>query len=104
MLGSFCKPIGLPRRSLVHRRARLGLTNDGRGAFALESFRRGEPVAGGRRRRGADLHGGARHHHRAGRAALYRRRSVGDSRTLNRVEIPQRYSLLPYRAMLWFLV
>ena len=62
------------------RRARSVLTNDGRGSFALKSFRSGEPMAGGRHRRGADLHGGARHHHRGGGAALYRRRPVGDGR------------------------
>ena len=39
-----------------------------------------KPLAGGRHRRGADLHGGARHHDRGRRAALYRGRPVGDGR------------------------
>ena len=37
----------------------------------------GSPWVGGRRRRGADLHGGARHDDHAGRPALHRRRPVG---------------------------
>ena len=42
--------------------------------------RGGNPVAGGRRRRRADLHGGARHDDRQCGAALHRRRPVGDGR------------------------
>jgi hypothetical protein len=38
-------PDGLPRQPLVHLRARLVLTNDGRRSFARKSFRSGEPVA-----------------------------------------------------------
>src|SRR5262245_20251949 len=64
MPGSIYKPIGLPRQPLVHPRTRLALTNDGRGSFALKSFRGGESVAGGRRRCDTDLHGGARYHYR----------------------------------------
>ena len=39
-----------------------------------------ESLARRRHRRGADLHGGARHHDRSGRVALYRRRPVGYGR------------------------
>jgi hypothetical protein len=38
--------MGLPHQPLVNPRARLVLTNDGRGAFAFESFRSGESLAG----------------------------------------------------------
>src|SRR6201987_6066492 len=44
MPGSISKPTGLPCRPLVHPRARLVRANDGRGSFAPESFRRGDPM------------------------------------------------------------
>ena len=70
---SFCRPIGLPHQQLVNPGARLVLKNDGRCSFTRKSFRsRGEtrgwwpPL-----RRGADLHGGARHHYIAVVALRY---------------------------------
>ena len=56
------------------RRARR---SDSRGAFARETQGCAEPVADRRDSRGARVHGGARHHHRADRAALHRGWTVG---------------------------
>jgi len=53
------------------------LTNDRRGTVARQIPCGWESLVGGRRSRRADVHGGARHHHRCGGAALYRRWAVG---------------------------
>jgi multidrug resistance efflux pump len=74
---SFCKAMRLNHRPPARLRARRAQTSDNCGAFTHEVSGCGEPLAGGRRRRCADVHGGARHHDRGGRAALYRRWSVG---------------------------
>jgi membrane fusion protein (multidrug efflux system) len=58
--GKFLQPWCLNHKPLVHPRARLVLTNDGRGTIALKILRGRQPVAGGRRGRRTDLHGGAR--------------------------------------------
>ena len=61
-------------------RTRRAQASDYRGAFARRVSRRDKPLGGRRHRRGADLHGSARHDDRAGRVALYRGRAVGDGR------------------------
>src|SRR6516225_8886489 len=80
MPGSFYKPGRLSRQRLVQPRARLVWTNDGRGTFALKILRCGEPMVGGRRGGGANVHGGARYDYCVGSAALHRRRAVGYGR------------------------
>ena len=76
MPGSFCKAPCRNRRYPARRAPR----NDGRGPCGPEIARRDKPLGGGCDRRCPDFHGGARHHHRAGGAALHRRWSVGDGR------------------------
>src|SRR5262249_19145120 len=90
----FCKPQCPSRR---YRRplplnARRPATNDGGGSFASQTQGGNEPLGRGRRCGGADLYGGARHHNRRGRAALYRRRPVGDGgrRRMGYHELPRR--------------
>ena len=57
------------------------MTDAGALRHLRRAVRRGDqPVGRRRRRRGADLHGGARHHDRQRRAALHRRRPVGHGR------------------------
>src|SRR5215468_1451661 len=80
MLGSFYKPRRLSRKRLVHPRARLVSTNDGRGAFGLKILRCEEPMVGRRRSGGANVHGGARYDYRGGGAALYRWWPIGYGR------------------------
>src|SRR6516165_8675608 len=80
MPGSFYKPGCLSRNPPVQPRARLVWTNDGRGTFTLKILRCGEPVVGGCRGGGANVHGGARYDYRGGGAALYRWWPVGDGR------------------------
>ena len=64
------------RRRRVRRRARRAPKNDG-GSPCTPSVPRGRKSLGScRDRRGADLHGGARHHDRDRSVALYRRRTV----------------------------
>ena len=79
--GGFCKPASsLSRQPPVRHSARRARTDDSRGAFAVPTPGGGKPVAGGRHRRGADVHGGARYHDRGGGAALHRWRPLGDGR------------------------
>src|SRR6516165_3934286 len=80
MPGSFYKPGRLSRQRLVHPKARLVWTNDRRGTFTRKILRCGEPMVGGRRGGGANVHGGARYDYRGGGAALYRWWPVGHGR------------------------
>ena len=51
--------------------------SDCRGAFPRQIPYCPKPLAGGRHSRSAGVHGGARHHHRAGGIAIHRGRPVG---------------------------
>src|SRR5580704_3617557 len=78
MLVSVCKPPCRNRRQPLWLRPRWAATNDRGGDCASRAQRGDEPLVGGGCCGGADLYGGARHHDRRGRTALYRGRAVGD--------------------------
>ena len=77
MPASFCRHLRLNHKGAVRPRIRRTQTSERRGAFARQTPGCAEPVAGRRHSRSARVHGGARHHHRADRAALHRGRPVG---------------------------
>src|SRR5262249_33961907 len=66
MPGNFCKPMRLDRTLPVRPCVCRAPTNASRGTLACQIPFGWEPVVGGRCGCGADVHGGARHHHRCG--------------------------------------
>ena len=86
--------IACSRSDCGPRRAAI---NDRGGDCASWPKRGDEPLVGGRCCGGADLYGGARHYYRCGRAALYRRRPVGDGRRrrMGSHELPRRQRHYP---------
>jgi membrane fusion protein, multidrug efflux system len=75
--GKFLQSYAPQSQPPARLRARRPLTNDCRGTFSRQIECGEESVVSGRGSRRADVHGGARHRHRGGRAALYRRWPVG---------------------------
>ena len=75
--GSFFRRMRLNHKAAVRLQTHWAQRSDSRGAFARQTPCCWEPLAGGRHSRSAGVHGGARHHHRAGGAALHRGRPVG---------------------------